>query len=74
MEIAFDNCSFKKMYINFPKYNCLHIKSLVDRANLSKVQNSTLPSETQIRKLKLIEHEFMSVLDPLFEDEQAFYE
>ena len=58
------------MFINFPKYNTKDLQSLVSRAE-SRDGYRIIDDDHQLRKL---ENDLIIALEPLFEDELAFYE
>ena len=58
------------MFINFPKYNTKDLQSLIGRTK-SQDGYRIIDDDHQLRKL---ENDLIIVLEPLFEDELAFYE
>ena len=71
IEIAFDSKRCEKMFINFPRHNLVKLRRLLkpfieEHANMLK--------RSAVMEVSSLVPRLASLLDPLFQQEQTFYE
>ena len=69
VEIAFDDVGFEHMFINFPKYKMKDLQELIDQIQ----QQDSLKMMYDLRQMEQLEHTLVANLEPLFDEEYAFY-